>query len=628
MLQPMWKSCCTALAALLLTMTALAQTRGPLMLDPTQDDIALAGHLEWLEDESASMTLQDVQASPGWAALPGMPNEGFTRSATWLRLTLFQYPGFASDWRLVIDDSQVDEARLHLPLAQGGWQVQRAGRLVEQADWPLAARHPVFRLQLQPGTQTVYLRLQSQHPTSHALHIYSADGYLKQTDREALAYGVFFGIFAVVIVLQLLFVALSRDRLSVWYLVYSVVLLTTALLRSGYVQLLLVEPDKLVNHKWLVGFTIVAPLIIVRLTAVWLNLNEKQPRLNFIYQSFAYLMGLLTLGMALLYQPALGMQINQLTTLALLAISLGIGIWAWRQGWANAGSYLLVFGVLDLGVAIRFARNLGGLPVNFYTDYAIFIGTALHLLMMSLYFVYGNRRLQHNLKGEQRAREEQRDFVNLVSHEFRTPLAIISTSIQQLTANLDAPAEKSLTRAQNIRNAVQRMDLLLDDYLSLDRLDSAQQALRPRICVFYDVIEDAASDWPLGRVRIIVDQLPPRFVCDPDLMRIVLRNLLANAVRHSPASSVIELDVAGQGDGSLRIRVQDQGEGIPAEELPHLFQRYFRGRASQGQPGAGLGLHLVQRIVRLHGGSIEVQSSVGQGTTFRITLPPGQLPSL
>lgn len=140
------------------------------------------------------------------------------------------------------------------------------------------------------------------------------------------------------------------------------------------------------------------------------------------------------------------------------------------------------------------------------------------------------------------------------------------------------------------------------------------------------MIEEASSDWPVERIRISLDRLPKRSVCDPDLMRIVLRNLLANAVRHSPDDSVIELAVQGQDNGELHIRVQDRGEGIPADELPRLFQRYFRGRASQGKPGAGLGLNLVQRIVELHGGTIEVQSTEGQGTTFQIRLPQGQLP--
>jgi len=612
------------MAALLLAASALAQTPGPVTLDPSLDEIPLAGHLEWLEDESGRMSLADVQAAPGWEALPGMPNAGFTRSAIWLRLTLAQPAGIESHWRLSVEDTQLDEAQLHMPLGGGNWQAERAGRMVPRVDWPLATRVPTFHLQLPPGQQTIYLRLQSQHTLANQLHLYSVNGYLRQSSLENLAYGFYFGIFCVALVLQLVFLLLGREIVSIWYLLYTLVLLITALLRSGYLQMAL-DPTHLLSVNWLTAFSIIAPTVVVRLSAVWLELHKHLPRLNGVYQSSAYVLSLLCVGLAMTNHHVIGLQLSHVLTLVWLLTSLGLGVWLWRQRLEEAGYYLVVFGAIELGVVTRFLRNLGWLPVNFYTDYAIFIGTAVHLMLMSLYFIRRYNKLQAQLAGERRAREEHKDFVSMVSHEFRTPLAIINTSIQQLAANLDAPAEKSQQRAQNIRNAIQRMDLLLDDYLSLDRLESAQRALQPRPCDFYEVIEDAASDWPVGRVRIRVHELPTRFVCDPDLMRIVLRNLLANAVRHSPDDTMVELEARGQADGGLVIRVQDWGVGIPPDELPRLFQRYFRGRTSQGKPGAGLGLHLVQRIVQLHGGAITVQSTEGRGATFVITLPAGQL---
>jgi len=624
MFAPMWKSCCTALGAVLLSVSALAQASAPVQLDAARDEFPLAGHLEWLHDKSTHMTLADVQAAPGWAVLPGMPNAGFTSSAIWLRLTLDQPAGVDSNWRLSIDDTQLDEAQLYTPLADGNWQTERAGRMMARADWPLATRVPTFHLQLPPGQQTIYVRLQSQHTLSHPLHLHSINGFLKQSSLEGLAYGVYFGIFAVALVLQLAFLLVGREIVSSWYLLYTLVLLMTGLLRSGYLQMAL-DPSRIISADWLTGFSILAPGVVVRLSAVWLDLRRYLPRLNMVYQGSAYVLSLLCLGLAMAGHHVFAMQANHVLTLFWLLTSLGLGVWLWHRRQGEAAYYLLVFGAIELGVLTRFLRNLGGLPVNFYTDHAIFIGTGIHLVLMSLYFIRRHSKLQTELKVERHAREEQKDFVNMVSHEFRTPLAIINTSIQQLAANLDAPAEKSLQRAQNIRNAIQRMNLLLDDYLSLDRLDSAQRAIQPQPCDFYEVIEDAASDWPVGRVRIRVHELPAPFVCDPDLMRIVLRNLLANAVRHSPEDTMIELEARGQADGGLVIRVQDWGEGIPPEELPRLFQRYFRGRASQGKPGAGLGLHLVQRIVQLHGGAIDVQSTVDQGTTFMITLPSGQL---
>lgn len=624
MLQPMWKSCCVALGTLLFWVSALAQAAPPVQLDVSRDEFPLAGHLEWLEDASAQMTLAQVQEASGWDMLPGMPNAGFTRSAVWLRFTVIQPVEAPSQWRLSIDDTQLDEAQLYTPLAQGNWQTERAGRVVPRGDWPLATRVPTFDLQLSPGRQTIYIRLQSQHTVSHPLRLHSINGFLDRSNFEGLAYGVYFGIFSVAVVLQLAFLLVGRDVVSAWYLLYTLVLLMTGLLRSGYLQMTL-DPSGTIDVDWLTGFSILAPGVVVRLSAVWLELHRHLPRLNVAYQGGAYALSLLCLGLALADHHVFAMQANHVLTLLWLVLSLVLGWWLWRRGTGEAGYYLLVFGAIEIGVLTRFLRNMGWLPVNFYTDHAIFIGTAIHLVFMSLYFIQRYSRLQTELRVERRAREEQNDFVGMVSHEFRTPLAIINTSIQQLAANMDAPAEKSQQRAQNIRDAVQRMTLLLDDYLSLDRMDSATQAVRPRPCDFYEVIEDAASDWPVGRIRIRVQDLPTPFICDPDLMRIVLRNLLANAVRHSPDDTMVALEARGQAGGGLLIRVQDWGDGVPPDELPRLFQRYFRGRASQGKPGAGLGLHLVQRIVQSHEGGIVVQSSPGEGSIFTITLPQGRL---
>jgi signal transduction histidine kinase len=101
---------------------------------------------------------------------------------------------------------------------------------------------------------------------------------------------------------------------------------------------------------------------------------------------------------------------------------------------------------------------------------------------------------------------------------------------------------------------------------------------------------------------------------------VALRNLIANALQHSPANAPVRMTVHGAPDGGLAISVVDQGVGIPEDEMPRLFQKYFRGRGSQGQPGAGLGLYLVESIAVMHGGTVRVESEIGRGTTFVLTL--------
>lgn len=617
----MWNLSRAILGALLLCVCQLAQPQTLITLDPSSKEQSLPGHMEWLEDKSASLTVDQVRKETVWHVLHTMPNMGFTHSAIWVRLRLEQPVG-GINWILSVDDTQIDWVELYSTQLEGGWAVQRAGRSVDRRDWPLKSRTPALRVQLPPGQHEVYLRLRSQHAGTYPLRLQTSEGFMQQRGRDGLLYGIYFGIFLTALMLQVIFWLATRESLSLWYVIYSSMILTLTGLTTGYPQLLLGEHQP---SPQLLGVLItLAPMVVVRLTSVWLDLRSHAPRLNLPYQFGAYVTSVLGISLILLGHYTQAMLLGQSMHLIWMLASLGIAIWLLRRKIDEARIYLLVFGVMLFWIVVRYLRNLSLIAVNTITDHGLFIGALIQMLLMSIYFTRSYNQARVALDVERRAREEHKEFVGMVAHEFRTPLAIINTSIQQLAANLDAPTEKSLQRAQNIRDAVQRLNLLLDDYLSLDRMDSTQQAVRLRPCDFYEAIEEAASDWPLGRVRIHAQDLPHQFVCDPDLMRIVLRNLLANAVRHSPDDTAIDLDVRGRPDGGLRIRVEDRGEGIPADELPRMFQRYFRGRASHGKPGAGLGLHLVQRIVHGHSGTINVQSESGQGSTFTITLPAGK----
>lgn len=593
-------------------------------LAPGLSEAPLSGHLEILEDPSGSLSLSEVQVANTWQPVAGMLNIGFTKSTVWVKLAVRRPSSTAASWILSVDNVQIDEVNVYAPDGLGGWITQKAGRTLAFSDWPMNARTPSFRLDVPPGEQVVYFSLRGYHSLSSAVTLMTPEAFRISGNREALVYGSYFGVYAVVVALQLFFWLMGhQEKGSRWYFIYTLTLMAGTVINSGYPQNYF-NLTTILSSTLLGVYLCMAPSVIAKLTAVWLDLDRHAPLVSMLYQRTIYICSVITSAMVLANEYETGVKLSQALTLVWVQLSFGLGLLLWIRGTAQAGFYVVIFGFIDLGIMTRFMRNLGFLPVGFVTDYALYIGITLHLIAMCLFFIYRFRNLEASLEVEQRAREEQRDFVGMVSHEFRTPLAIINTSIQQLSANLDAPIAKTQQRAQNIRNAVQRMNLLLDDYLSMDRLDSTHQPARPRPCDIYEIIEEAASDWPLNRVKLDVQDLPEKFVCDPDLLRIALRNLLANADRHSSEETSIDVKV-WMADDLLHITVQDHGEGIPPEELQRLFQKYFRGKSSQGKPGAGLGLYLVQRIIHIHGGKVAVQSLPGVGTTFSIEIPtPGK----
>jgi signal transduction histidine kinase len=105
------------------------------------------------------------------------------------------------------------------------------------------------------------------------------------------------------------------------------------------------------------------------------------------------------------------------------------------------------------------------------------------------------------------------------------------------------------------------------------------------------------------------------------MLRVALTNLLSNALRFSPPERLVRFVIDGRGEGDLAFHVSDDGPGIPVDEQTRLFEKYFRGRNSQAQPGAGLGLFLVQQVVNLHGGAVSVVSAPDLQTCFTLTIP-------
>lgn len=600
---------------------ASAQNPVAVLLNPTMQEMPLSGHLQMLRDPLQRSTPEAVANADGWVRIAGMPQAGITHDAIWLRWRVVVPMGSPQAWRLGVMNWEIDDLRFWTPAPQGGWTEQRAGVAAPRSSDAPLNRTPLFVFTPAAGEHWVYLRMQGDYYSlSTRLRLWSDWGHQLHAQQEALVYGCYLGVFVAVLVLQLFYCVWVREPQAIWYLLYTVMLLFGNALGSGYLRWWFDLSSRELVAPLLGVYLALAPLAMVRLTSVWLNLRHHLPRLGKLYEGCAWGVAGMCLILVTTGQYGAGLRLAQLATLGWLLVSFVLGLWLWRRRVPDAGNYLAVFGFIQVGIAVRFLRNLGLVPTLFMTEYAVFVGVTLHLLVMSLYFVRRYQHLQTSLASERRARDDQHEFTNLVSHEFRTPLAIITTSTQQLLANLDAPVEKSYQRGENIRNAVHRMTALLDDYLSMDRLDTAQQSLRPRACDLYEVIEEAASDWTVEQVRLKVDSLPEHVVCDPDLIRIVCRNLLANAIRHSPPGAEVTVTAQSTATG-VEITVTDRGEGIPADELPRVFQRYFRGKASQGHPGAGLGLHLSQRIAQVHGGRLTVSSLPGQGCAFTLHLP-------
>lgn len=218
---------------------------------------------------------------------------------------------------------------------------------------------------------------------------------------------------------------------------------------------------------------------------------------------------------------------------------------------------------------------------------------------------------------------DQRHFIAMLSHEVRSPLAVINTAAQLLSfRSRQAPAQLAI--AERILRGAARLNYFFDNCLTQDRIDSHNFVLEPSpidVSALVGWVTDNGGQLSNGHT-INTHTAPglPALHGDQVLLRIMLMNLLSNAFKYSPTGTSVRLRVWAE-HGLCCFAVEDAGAGIPPEEAALVFEKYRRGRAAEGKPGAGLGLALVQRIAHLHGGHVRLDNCQPHGSRFTVSIP-------
>lgn len=237
-------------------------------------------------------------------------------------------------------------------------------------------------------------------------------------------------------------------------------------------------------------------------------------------------------------------------------------------------------------------------------------------------------RLQGSIQYISRDRDRSREFLADVSHELRTPIAALRTFNELLRDGATADPATRDEFLGHSRQQIERLDWLATNLLELSKLDSGLVSLDLRPDDLRAVIDDAIAQAAPGAsrkgVELAVD-LPPepvRVPHDPPRIGQVLVNLLGNGVKFTPAGGRVKVSLRSEADGAT-ITVSDTGVGIDPSELPHVFERFYRGSqdVEERGSGSGLGLSIVRSIVEMHHGRVSIQSTPGKGTIVTVRLP-------
>lgn len=235
------------------------------------------------------------------------------------------------------------------------------------------------------------------------------------------------------------------------------------------------------------------------------------------------------------------------------------------------------------------------------------------------------QELSEALDKEKQLNEIKSRFVSMASHEFRTPLSTILSSATLISKYPTAEEfEKREKHIRRIRDSVTHMNELLEDFLSLGKLEEGKVSIT--VSAFdvkdfsEDVVDEMKAHLKAGQEIVLAVSGDQKFSTDKRMLKNILLNMLSNAIKFSPENKQVFLSLINK-EGKLNIAVKDNGLGIPEEDQPHLFSTFFRAKNVSNIQGTGLGLPIVKRYVNLLQGKISLQSKLDEGTTIMVDLP-------
>lgn len=629
---------------------------------------SLAGQFAFLDDPSGALTLAEVLTSADkFQPLPGFLNRGYTQAATWLRLDL-RNPTPTSRALLVrLSPPTLDELDVYVEqdtpgrLIQSGWGRYALGDHAPMAGKPIPGALPSFSLSLEPQSHVrVYLRIRSKG--AHALRAeLDAPAQAQATSlwHAALQSG-HIGMAAALAVINFLLALRLRDRV---YALYGGYLLTLALGGLGI--------DHLIGVLWPARAHHMADALTAIGTGLgfsficWFVMAVTKTRANHPW-CHRYLLAISVLGV--LVCATTGSSVYGLLTQLLMINGPAVtGLLVWlplqmiKRGEVASGRLIfLAFVVSAVGASITFLRLLGILPINDFTQYALQASSVAHMLVMmmglservlaaeaaalqsardaettarqlasemTLDLIQSKAQVEQALAREQRMRAEQTRFIDLISHEYRTPLSILRTHLDVITTRglLD---EKRLTP---MRSAVKRLQSIFSNALHAHHIGRPPPPRMEEIDLAI-LCRETITEFENTHPDCLVDFMPEgetnRVLGDRDLLVTAVHNLLDNARKYrDPDQPGCPVTCRlGANEGKVQVCVANAMDPATVVDPQQLFERYVRGPTVAGQSGMGLGLYLVRRIMHDHQGTAFVVN--GRPDRFEICLEWPGLPGL
>lgn len=631
-----------------------ADTAPPLRLSAETRGVSVSGHMGRLIDRDRALSFAEVLKADGegrFELRPDLRGVGQTRDIHWYRFDLLREPGAPADWVLELGEAYIDHLDLYLPSGGGAggdgteadaFRVIRMGDFIPYSQRPLQTRLHATPLILPEGRPvTAYLRVDSVSAMNLSGTVWSSTAFVAHQTRALMAQGMFFGVLAVLVLAYAALGLMLQDSGLLAYTGYVATVFLYFLFANGVAAALL--PDA---PGWLMNLAVGGSgfLGLAAAVVMWdriLDLRTNFPRLHRFYLGVAALIVAVVPSAVTPLFSITNPMISLIGT-AVMLLSFVLIVLLIRRDRRDVSLRFYLASTLTsmLGVSLAQLVMRGGMATDSLAVDPYQISSVLAVAILGAGLAVRLRRLQtERVRAEQQAAfvtkraEEQRTFVAMLSHEFRSPLSSIDSAVQMIgmTGGIEDPT--TLKRLDRIRLTVRKLVELVEMFLSSDALDQGALALRPEPVALGAVLDQALDQTLDGlalagaerRVTLSVEAPYRPVRVDAQFLGVALSNLVQNALRYSPPDSPVVVS-AREEPGGVVISVADQGRGMTPEEVERIGSIYFRAASAKGTKGSGIGLYLTHKIVAAHGGTLRVQSAAGAGSVFTIRLDDDSLP--
>lgn len=592
---------------------------GPVCASHRAESVPLHAQAYWI-DTSGQATVQDMAAVQDWRSHTGALALGFTAHPVWLKLEVDrQVQGLPWYWRVL--PSYLDDVRLYAQDETGRWLEHRTGDLTpfhERRTTDLALTFPWQAPSVLAEPVRVYIRVQSSSTLVAHVQLLSPQAWLQARDAHGLMSGMMLGVIALVVVWAVFQAVTTRESIFVYYAVYAVCSLMMALGLLGYAAAYLFPESSRSDF-----FTSLM-VILATMTGWAFHRHFLQPFMSKgqVRWLIDPALGLSTGTLLLLpagYQQEAMMVINYTIVVYSLLVLPAVLLMKWPRLQSVNRRLLACYLIFPLGIVFTLLPNLGWATAGTFTGY----GGVVHSLLVTVVLaIMLAMRQQNAMQAVGRLREEaaaahaqaemvrkERDekdrFFAMLSHELRTPLLIIKMVLegQQLRhGRLDA-----LDSAQR---AVDDIGHVVDLAMQVDRLEQGRIEPQRLACSLSEIVQSIQQEHVQGqRLHLQIHPDTPLMHSDPMLLRTIVSNLLENALKYSPRDSQVRVELMPAVhalQAGVQVRVHNRLRPGDAPDPQRMASKYYRSQEAHRVSGSGLGLYVVDGLVRMLGGDMQI----------------------